>query len=298
MIVNKDIIIIGENLLGLYTGLRCIEKGFNVIILDKSVKSSYIKHYPLILSENHYVLKRLLTKYNIPLIQTENELNSNEIINTLLLKAEKIPTVLKENISFKQLCLNVLGKNNLYKIIPYLSELSAKDAIIYLKKNYINKNHYILKNNSNILLEKLREDFVAHGGKIEYMSNVSNISYNEKSKMYNVIYNNEMSISSTKVFSTIKIKNLMKIYNFNYDTLNIIKSHFIKKPTIQKNILYNSNMSIPKNIISFNDNISLLNYLYIFGSETKLYIVSNDLSLNHGWINGCLENINDLIKSF
>ena len=306
MVSKTDVIVIGENLLGLYTGIKCLEKGYNVVIIEKYNKPSYINNIPIILSDNHKSFKKLLIKYNIEIVQT---INNNDIIYSLITKAEKVPTVLQENMTFEQLCFNILNKQ-LIKILkntfPYYDHIknnNAIDGIIYLKHNYINRNHYILKDNSLYFLEKLRKSFYDLGGNIYYSTNVNNISFNNNILSCN--YSNNYIINANIVISTLNKKNLLDIYDWNKESLyilNSIKSY--NEEYINTNILNNIrihlindfNIAIPK----YKDNSFLLNFNneQIYDINKKFFICNDIFSKNKGWIDGSIRMINDIIHTF
>lgn len=310
MVSKTDIVIIGENLLGLYTGIKCIEKGYNVVIFEKSLKQSYINFNPILFSENHKHLRKLLSKYDSSFIETTNPIYNLDIINILLSKTEKIPTLLLENMNFEQLCLNTIGKNNLnilknkIQYYEHLKNYNSIDAIHYLKKNYINHKHFIFNEKSFLFLYKLRSHFIKLGGIINYSTFIDNISIN-KNNTLSCSYSNNFQITTDIVISTLHKKNLLNIFNWDSHTSSLInslpsfydKNHDINSHQhIRSHLISEYDIAIPiysHNTYNYN-NIPI--HTQIFGKNIKFFLCSDIFSKNKGWIEGSLDIIHEILR--
>jgi hypothetical protein len=308
MVSKTDIVIIGENLLGLYTGIKCIEKGYNVVIFEKSLKQSYINFNPILFSENHKHIRKLLSKYESPFIETNNPIYNIDIINTLLNKIEKIPTLLLDNMTFEQLCLNTIGKNNLnilknkIQYYQHLKNFNSIDAIVYLKKNYINHKHYILKENPFFLLNKLRSHFIKLGGVINYSTSIDNVSILKNNTLC-CSYSNNFEINTDIVISTLNKKNLLNIYNWDSNTSSLINSlssfydkinDVISHQNIRSHLISEYNIAIP--IYNHNTFNNIPIHTQFFGKNIKFFFCSDIFSKNKGWIEGSFDILHDILK--
>lgn len=308
MVSKTDIVIIGENLLGLYTGIKCIEKGFNVVIFEKSAKQSYINFNPILFSENHKHIRKLLSKYESPFIETNNPVHNIDIMNTLLNKSEKIPTLLLNNMTFEELCFYCFGKNNHIKnfllYYQHLKNFNSVDAITYLKKNFINHKHFILKENSFFLLNKLRSHFIKRGGIINYSTSIDNV-YILKNNTLCCSYSNNFQINTDIVISTLNKKNLLNIYNWDSNTSSLINSlpsfydnitDIVSHQNIRSHLISDYDISIPfYNHNSYNyNNIPI--HTQFFGKNIKFFFCSDIFSKNKGWIEGSLDIVHDILK--
>jgi hypothetical protein len=273
--------------------------------VEKSSKPSSIKNNSIIFLENHNIIKKILSNYNIESIEIENILNKNEYFKDFILKTNKIPTFLLEQMSFEQ-----LYQNNKFKfIIPkniyeYISTLSAIEGILYLKLNYINQNHYILKNNSFFLLEKLRNTFLEKGGKIEFFIYIKNIEISENIQF--LLYTNNLLFISNFLISTVKNTHLISPFdNLSFPKISLIN---YENPSLYREIP-NKNFKITQNYILNKFNISFPDYNNINTSssifnciqntfQNKFFICSDKYSLNPKWINGSLQYIDKILKLF
>ena len=312
MVSKTDVIIIGENIMGLYAGIKCLEKGYNVIIIEKSTKPVYINIYPILFSDNHKSVSKLLIKYNIETIETINKLNNLDIIHTLISKSEKVPTVFQETMTFEQLCINILNKS-IIKILKqnclyydHIKNYNAIEGILYLKNNYINHTHYILKDNTLFLLEKLRKSFHDLGGHIYYSTNVNNVHINNDNNILSCNYSNNYIINSDIVISTLNKNNLSDIYNWSSESLKILTSvksfnesyiDNLSINNIRNHLTTDFNLSIPyyKDDNILKDTIISFNNKQIFGKHIKFYICNDLFSKNKGWIDGSIRMINDIV---
>ena len=62
-----DVIVIGEDIIGLYTAIRASEKGYNVKIFEKKNKTYFSNHDKIVFSEQQHFMKKLMSKLGVPL---------------------------------------------------------------------------------------------------------------------------------------------------------------------------------------------------------------------------------------
>ena len=107
----NNIVIVGCNFSGLYSAIKCIDNGINVIIVEKnSMPFDEIINYK-IFNKNHSYYIQLLNRLSIKYIRYN--LNFNErillIINNIINKAKHIPSKFLYMQTFDKLCYTLLS---------------------------------------------------------------------------------------------------------------------------------------------------------------------------------------------
>jgi hypothetical protein len=289
---TTDAIIIGEGFLGLYSGIKLAEKGYNVKIFEKKNKifNNNIKY---IFHENNYNLKKMLLKMDINLVSIELDNKYFEIINN---KLELMPTKLKQETKFNETCINIVGKNitnflqkNFYDF-DYLLSLDTLKAIQSIKKHYlISKKYYIIKESFLSILKKMRIYFKSLNGQIFINNNINNISITNNNQFILSINNKQWDCNI--IISTISSKNLNKIYNFEFLNENLKKINILDKKILEK-----YHIAIPNKKDRFNNEHNL-NNIKIFNNENIYFFICHfDFCKNPYWINNLIDNINDIMK--
>lgn len=264
-----DVIVIGEDFVGLYTGIRACEKGYNVKIFDKSNRTIFTKQNKLIFSDNHNLIKKLFLKLNISI---ESISFNKQILTNIISHIEKMPSSLQQNITFLQ-AYNTLCKNNMSIIknniveFNYLQNNKCIDAINYIKKNYINtKCFYVPACSTSIVLKKMRDYFKQLNGQIFYNHFVQSISQS---------HNNQIQASINN-----KLWNCSILINSFKEELHHHKTNL--------SFLYDNNIFLPIYIPSQKKYLSEYN----LGNNTHFYKIKHHSS----FINYTMEYINDVMK--
>tara|TARA_Y100000389_G_scaffold83399_1_gene79952 strand:- start:4920 stop:5852 length:933 start_codon:yes stop_codon:yes gene_type:complete len=309
MVSKFDVLIIGENLLGLYAGIKCIEKGLSVLIVEKLVKEPpFISGNPILIVDTHKHFKKLCSNYKIDLEYVPNLLHNHETLQLLITKSEKIPSVLQNSITFEQLCVNIIGNQGikiLKKTFEYYDNIkyyNAVDALYYLKKNYLLHNHYTLKNNSNHLLKKLRKTFINYGGIINYSSPLQHFKINQDNTFLSTLSNNQ-NVYSNIIISTLNNYNLSYIYNWSPDIQNTLSSSYTYDPLsfryIHNHLITNFNIATPMYNELCNSHKFVLNSpdSQIFGKSIKFFICNDFFSKNKNWFEGSFDLIHLILRS-
>lgn len=281
---TTDIIIIGGDITGLYAGIKCLELGFNVKIIEKKNYFGNILNNTNDIScelfnTNHGIFINLLKKFNITTspINNNNITNNNKLLNYVLDKSKNIPQNILLSLSFSNLCKQLLSNNEfeeLYKDTndnDILNIITAYDAINIFKYD-INNNIQFFKCDDPIqeLIKKMLNYFLLKKGKLINNTEITSFTYINKKF---IIYSNYTAFSSDLLILSISKDNLLsfKIWNKeqikSLNTVSYINSNNLKN--IYKfsywydNINYDNNdelINIDKNIR--NDLLSELHIIY------------------------------------
>ena len=300
---RTDTIIIGEGFIGLFAGIKIASKGYNVKIFEKNCKPLFIENIRLIFPENYFTIKKLLSKLQI---SYEIIINNNETIKDIILKLDRMPTSLQQELLFSEACNTILTQNiiNILKHeiyeFTFLMNIDTYSAIQLIKKNYINVSNYIkITECSLIILKKMRDFFKSLNGQIYYNSNVHSIEVNPCNQFICNI--NNRSWYSNILISTINVENLLKIHNWSeniYSALKLYSNHYNRK--IYNIVLNKCKLAIPYKYLTpiknFNINNLKINIFKLFNNDIHFYVCNDDFSYNPYWINGTLDIINDICK--
>ena len=163
----NNIIIIGCNFSGLYSAMKCVDNGLDVIIVERNSSCcEEIINYKIFNKQHvHYIqlLNRLSIKYN------SYNLCFNEkllfIINSVLQKAKHIPSKFLYMQTFDKLCYTLLSqsdysylKKNINKYDNIYCNISALYGISMFNGE-INSNNefFIVDDDCNVIINKMLE---------------------------------------------------------------------------------------------------------------------------------------------
>lgn len=238
MAIN-NIIIVGCNIIGLYSALRCVDNGYRVAIVDKlppdKINTKYnnrINYRVFNKSHNIYInlLDRFAIKYENYVLKY-NERTTN-VITSIITKSKLIPKKSLNTQSFVKFCRSILSitdynilKNNLEAYEHIYSNISAMDALIMLSCD-INvsrdsNEYYILTDDITLLIERITEYLKSKNVEIHYNTEIRDVTQGN-----NIIY------SSTRVNTF-----LSKIIILALSKNNLLKFNFLTKE--QKKLLSN-----------------------------------------------------------
>lgn len=318
--IDTNVIIIGEQITGLYAGIRALEKGYSVTIIEKKHKQCTISEDRVILSDNHFAFKKLLLKNNITLTLIDNK--TTDLLNIVLEKCDKIPIPIQKTIFFEDLCCTFLTNSEFillktkFKDYFKLKTMRVFNAIILIKKNYLNKEHFIINEGISYLLYKLRSKFLGQGGRIFYTTTVKSIDVDTLTDTF-ITYTKNKTFRSNIVVCTLNLNNILKIYKWNKTQIEIFNNIIaIPKKTlnetksikINEKILNMFNIAIPHKIISnkkhylWRDLVNVLKYYNkiktIMGDNIHFYVCNECFSKNQGWLSGSIDMVNDVMTNF
>lgn len=184
-----DVIVIGEDIIGLYTAIRASEKGYNVKIFEKKNKTYFSNHDKIVFSEQQHFMKKLMSKLGVPLEIIEYNVDG---LSFIIKNFDKMPTTLQNNTMFSHAC-NILSKSDVNTLKKYIKEfndivnIKTYEAIQHIKKYYLSSRiFYISTMSSSVILKKMRNHFKINNGQIFYNNFVQNI---------NIIQNNNIKCS-------------------------------------------------------------------------------------------------------
>lgn len=232
--MKKNIIILGGDINGLYIGIKCIDMGYNVTIIDKKKSFGNIKNNNYtFFNKNHIIYINLLKRFNIKYSKYNNEKNTKliSLYNLIINKSKLIPKKILLSLSFNSLCEKILSKQNLKEFREYTNNLSSFfnsinsiDFIEFFIYEFVNDNTYIIDNDIEILINRMTEYLLNKGALLINNTNIKNFKYiNKKFILNNIIYTSDILIS------TLSKKNLLKFTFWNQEQFNILNSISVYK---------------------------------------------------------------------
>jgi len=322
MTIN-NIIIVGCNIIGLYSALRCVDNGYKVSIIDKLSKEKVNKNYRnnyRIFNKSHSVYMQLLNRFSIKYEQYILKYNDKtaNILSIIIDKSKLIPKKSLNTQSFVKFCRTVLTiteynilKNNLDSFEYIYSNISAMDTLIMLSCD-INDTlkFYILIDDITILIDKITQYLYSKNVEFHFNSEIKDI-YNYNNKIY--LSSRSNTFISKIIILTLSKNNLLK-YNFlskdqkkllnnvskyNIDCESIFSDKYLKKEyeikthllnklhivcPIKKHTMYLWNYGV--NNVIIRDKIK-----HLF---THIFICSDSYSRNNFFINYSLETFDTI----
>ena len=233
MAIN-NIIIVGCNIIGLYSALRCVDNGYRVSIVDKlphdKVSINRRNNYR-IFNKSHQIYIQLLNKFSIKYekyILKYNE-KTTTIISGIIYKSKLIPNKSLNSQSFVKFCRSILTisdynvlKNNLDAFEHIYSNISAMDALIMLSGDLnASQDYYILTDDISVLIERITQ----------YLKS-KNVDFHYNTEIRDILFCNNIIYSSTR--NNTFISNIIIL---TMSKNNILKYNFLTKE--QKKLLNN-----------------------------------------------------------
>jgi hypothetical protein len=273
--MNK-IVIVGCNFSGLYSAIKCIDNGINVIIVEKnSMPFDEIINYK-IFNKNHSYYIQLLNRLSIKYIRYN--LNFNErillIINNIINKAKHIPSKFLYMQTFDKLCYTLLSytdynylKNNINKYNKIYCNMSALYAI-YLFNNDLNYNneYYIVEDDCTIIIDKMLEYLYAKNVIIEFNTDIRDIYIDIEQNI--TLVSKYKSYITKAIILNLSKENLLRFKFITKNNRRILNS--VTKYNIDCNNIYNDNDIINEHNIQ-NHLINNLNIVYPI-KKSSLYL--------------------------
>lgn len=322
MTIN-NIIIVGCNIIGLYSALRCVDNGYKVSIVDKLSKDKILKNNRnnyRIFNKSHNIYTQLLNRFSIKYenyILKYNDKTKN-ILSGIINKSKLIPNKSLNTQSFVKFCRTILTitdynilKNNLDSFEYIYSNISAMDALIMLSSD-INEvhNYYILTDDISILINKITQYLHSKNVDFIYNTEIKDI-FNCNNRIYSSTRAN--TFISNIIILTLSKNNLLK-YNFftkeqkkllnnvskyNIDCESIYSDKYLKKEyEIKTHLLDNLHIVCPiKKYSMYLWNYGINNVIIrdkIKNLFTHIFICSDSYSRNNFFINYSFETFDNI----
>jgi hypothetical protein len=293
---SNNVIIIGCSIPSLYAGIKLIELGYKVTIIEK--KNSYhpisqaAYHNFNLYNDNHKAYINLLKRYDIKSDKV-NTIHFDEklylLINTIIQKSKYIPSNIVMTHTFTSLCkyltpdsLNndLNSYDNIFNGI--FNIMNASDCINIFTHDLINQvDYYYLSNDAiNELIIQMIKTFQGKYGKIIYSNEVKNIRFIKKK--YVISTNMHHTFSCDIVMTTISKDNLSSFGFWNNDQKILLNSVTAINSSIISNMV---NKLLIGNIEQDNHHIrdKLLDCMHIvyplFTNKSKyIYIWNNGIN--------------------
>jgi hypothetical protein len=272
----NNIVIVGCNFSGLYSAMKCIDNGIDVIIVEKnSICCDEIINYK-IFNKNHSYYIQLLSRLSIK--YSKYNLNFNEkilyIINTILHKAKHIPSKFLYMQTFDKLCYTLLSqadysylKKNINKYDNIYCHITALYGIALFNNELYNTNeYYIVDDDSTLIIEKMLEYLHLKKVVIKFNTDVRDISIDTENNI--TIFSKYISYSTKAVILNLSKENLLRFKFITKDNRRILNS--VTKYNIDCNNIYNDNDIINEHNIQ-NHLINNLNIVYPI-KKSSLYL--------------------------
>jgi hypothetical protein len=272
----NNIVIVGCNFSGLYSAMKCIDNGIDVIIFEKnSICCDEIINYK-IFNKNHSYYIQLLSRLSIK--YSKYNLNFNEkilyIINTILHKAKHIPSKFLYMQTFDKLCYTLLSqadysylKKNINKYDNIYCHITALYGISMFNNELNDTNeYYIVEDDSSLIIDKMLEYLYLKKVIIKFNTDVRDISIDTENNI--TIFSKYISYTTKAVILNLSKENLLRFKFISKDNRRILNS--VTKYNIDCNNIYNDNDIINEHNIQ-NHLINNLNIVYPI-KKSSLYL--------------------------
>lgn len=302
---NNNIIILGSDIIGLYTGIKYIDLGYNVTILNRVNKINKQKNSNIFNNKHKYyidLLKRFNINYDSINIKTDNEIYI--IINNIIDKTKYLPNNILSSHSFYNISKQILNKyefnNFLDKSKDFLEIfkiMNVIDIINFLNNDLNANNSYYYIDNNNIieLINKMTSYFKKKKGIIISNIDIKNITYINKKF---ILYSLNKTFVSDILITTISKKNILNFNFWNIEQKSILNNTQLIDVDIFTNIFNKIFMDYNNNLINNDDNRNYI--LKDFHIVYPIHKQNNYISIwNYGNNNILLrEKIKNLYNKF
>lgn len=231
----KSIIVIGSNLIGLYSAIRLVELGYNVSIIDKKSALGNMKYNNYcIFNKNHMMYINLLNKFNMKysVFSVRQNENLNKLLTSIISTSRLIP---KKNIisqSFAKFCKSILTayeyevlRNNLQDFDYIYANMNAMDCITMFSYDITYKQEFLkLDDDISVLIRRISQYLVENKITIIQNTEVKDIKYD------NGLYIINNSYQAHIIVMTLSKKNLMQLKVWTKEQkslLNSVSTHYL-----------------------------------------------------------------------
>lgn len=254
----NNIIIIGCNLIGLYSAIKCTDYGIKVSIVEKKnnchrdVAISTIVGFTCvtkannyrIFSKNHTIYIQLLNRFSIN--YTKYVLKYSEktlsILKNIINRSKHIPKKSLNMLPFDKFCSSILSHSDYNTLIKEIenfeyiyNNISAMCAISIFTHEINNTNEYFMvTDNIGVLLDRMITYLISKDVTFYYNTEIREINYNNNNnKVYiSTKYN---TYSADIIILTLSKNNLFRLKFLNKDQkklLNCVSKYFIDTESI------------------------------------------------------------------
>jgi uncharacterized FAD-dependent dehydrogenase len=322
MTIN-NIIVVGCNIIGLYSALRCADNGYRISIVDKLSQDKINNKNRInyrIFNKSHQIYIHLLNRFSIKYEKYVLKYNdkTSAVISGIINKSKLIPKKSLNSQSFVKFCRSILTitdynilKNNLEAFEHIYNNISAMDALIMLSCDINSSNdYYILTDDITVLIDRITAHLLTKGVEFHYNIEIKDIIQCNNniysSTRTNTFISNVIILAISKnnllkfnFFSKDQKKLLNNVSKFNIDCESIysdkylkteyeIKAHLLDKLhivcPIKKHSMYLWNYGI--NNIIIRDKIK-----HLF---THIFICSDSYSRNNFFVNYSFETFDNI----
>jgi uncharacterized FAD-dependent dehydrogenase len=322
MTIN-NIIVVGCNIIGLYSALRCADNGYRISIVDKLSQDKINNKNRInyrIFNKSHQIYIHLLNRFSIKYEKYMLKYNdkTSAVISGIINKSKLIPKKSLNSQSFVKFCRSILTitdynilKNNLEAFEHIYNNISAMDALIMLSCDINASNdYYILTDDITVLIDRITAHLLTKGVEFHYNIEIKDIIQCNNniysSTRTNTFISNVIILAISKnnllkfnFFSKDQKKLLNNVSKFNIDCESIysdkylkteyeIKAHLLDKLhivcPIKKHSMYLWNYGI--NNIIIRDKIK-----HLF---THIFICSDSYSRNNFFVNYSFETFDNI----
>jgi hypothetical protein len=233
MAIN-NIIVVGCNIIGLYSALRCVDNGYRVSIVEKLSDNKINNRNRInyrVFNKSHNIYIHLLNRFSIKYekyILKYNEKTLN-VLSSIINKSKLIPKKSLNTQSFVKFCRSILSitdynilKNNLEAFEHIYSNLSAMDALIMLSCDInASQEYFILTDDIDLLIDRI----------IAYLK-TKDVEFLFNTEIRDITHSNNIVYSSTRTNTFIS-----NILILAQSKNNLLKFNFLTKE--QRKLLNN-----------------------------------------------------------
>lgn len=253
----NNLIIIGCSIPSLYAGIRLLELGYKVSIVEK--KNSYLPisqaayHNFSLYNDNHKAYISLLKCFDISGTKIDNitfDSKLYNLINAVIQKSKLIPNNILMTHTFTSLCKYLVSEADLNELNAYenifngiFNIINAADCINIFTSDILFENvmqspkYYFLHNDAvNNLLSKMLKAFQNKSGRVIFNNEVKNIRYIKKKYVVNT--NMHHVLSCDLLLTTISRNNLMCFGFWNNEQKMLLNSVSAINSSVIDNMLH------------------------------------------------------------
>jgi hypothetical protein len=247
----NNIIIIGCSIPSLYAGIRLLDMGYKVSIIEKKNSCSPISqaayHNFSLYNDTHKSYINLLKRYDIEGTKLNNikyDTRLFGLINNIIQKAKLIPNNILITHTFTSLCKYLISDTDLNELNSYenifsgiFNIVNAADCINFFSVDMNSRTNFYFVDNDcvNDLITKMIKNFQSKTGKLIYNNEVKNIKYIKKK--YIITTNMHHVLSSDLLLTSISRNNLMCFGFWNNDQKILLNSVSAINSSVVDNML-------------------------------------------------------------
>jgi hypothetical protein len=222
MAIN-NIIVVGCNIIGLYSAIRCVDNGYKVSIIEKLSGNKINNRNRInyrVFNKSHNIYIHLLNRFSIKYekyILKYNEKTFN-VLSSIINKSKLIPKKSLNTQSFVKFCRSILSitdynilKNNLEAFEHIYSNISAMDALIMLTCDInASQEYFILTDDIDLLIDRITAYLKTKDVEFLFNTEIRDITHSN-----NIVYSSTRTntfISNVLILALSK-NNLLK-FNF------------------------------------------------------------------------------------